>query len=155
MSNLADHDGLGMTVGAGIALALAVNSNYCGDFLDVLVEIIGGITAGKVGSRLPDAIEPPTSSWHRSTAHSVMATSAVAALGIRKGAPVAEQLRAKAEQARNLASERPEDAQHYQLVRILSRFAAGVAVGAPSGYVSHTLLDSLTPRCIPLITKGF
>src|SRR5258708_7436832 len=119
MSNLADHDGLGMTVGAGIALALAVNSNYCGEFLDVLAEVLGGIAAGKVGSRLPDAIEPATSSWHRSTAHSVMATSAVAALGVRKAAPLAEQLCAKAEQARSLAVERPGDAHHYQMIRIL------------------------------------
>jgi hypothetical protein len=39
--------------------------------------------------------------------------------------------------------------------RFLARFAAGAVVGAPAGYVSHTLADAQTARGIPLLTKGF
>jgi hypothetical protein len=39
----------------------------------------------------------------------------------------------------------------YAIAELLLRMAAGVLTGAAAGYVSHLLLDAVTPRGIPLI----
>lgn len=144
-----------MVVGALVALVLALRSSQQGEGVDVVAQTIGGLVGGKLGSRLPDAIEPPTSSWHRSTAHSLVATTTVATVGIAKSNDLAEQLRAAGRDARTRATQAPDAAGTYTLLRLLSGFMAGVATGVPGGYVSHTLLDASTPRSIPLLTKGF
>ena len=154
MANLAEHDALGVLAGCTFALLLAAKGSQQGDALDVLFEAMGGAVGGKLGSRLPDVLEPPTSSWHRSTAHSLVATGTVAAFVPPKTNALAEALRVHSRRSRQLADEQPTAAGRHQLARFLSRFAAGALNGLPAGYVSHTVLDSATPRSIPLITKG-
>jgi len=155
MSNLAEHDEAGIAAGAILSLVLALKSSVRGEEWDVVAQVLGGAVGGKLGSRLPDLIEPPTSSWHRSTAHSLVATAAVATGGVAKGNRLAERLRVAARDARIRGDENPDARAVHTMRRLLNSFGAGVATGMPAGYVSHTLLDAATPRSIPIITKGF
>lgn len=155
MSNLAEHDEVGTLMGGLVALVLAARASQPGEGLDVLVQTLGGLVGGKLGSRLPDVIEPPTSSWHRSTAHSLAVTTAVGTVGVAKCDALAQQLRSAGRDARERAEQSPDSAASYEALRLLNNFLAGVVMGAPGGYVSHTLLDASTPRSIPFLTKGF
>jgi membrane-bound metal-dependent hydrolase YbcI (DUF457 family) len=155
MSNLADHDEAGIAAGAILSLVLALKSCARGEEWDVVAQVLGGAVGGKLGSRLPDLIEPPTSSWHRSAAHSLVATAAVATAGLAKSNGLAERLRVAARDARIRSDENPNVRAMQMVLRLLNSFGAGVATGIPAGYVSHTLLDAATPRSIPFITKGF
>jgi hypothetical protein len=143
MSSLKEHDEFGAATGAVVAILHAALSQRDLSFWDFVAAGLGGAVRGQVGSRIPDGLEPPTSSWHRSTAHSVAASGAVAYAGVRSVAPLAARMHANAKSAQD------------QLSRLLARFAAGAVVGTPAGYISHTLADAHTARGIPLLTKGF
>ena len=142
MSSKREHDAYGVAAGA---LAAVIHTALTGrniTLLDVVAAGVGGGLGGLAGSCMPDLIEPATSSWHRSTAHSAVATGAVAYAGVAHVARLAGQLHGAAD----LAQE--------GLSRVLARLSAGAVVGAPAGYVSHTVADAQTARGIPLLTRG-
>ena len=41
----------------------------------------------------------------------------------------------------------------YLIAEFVLRIAAGVMSGAATGYVSHLVLDAVTPRSVPLLCK--
>ncbi len=136
MASRAEHDSLGIAIGGLAALTRCLASGSAESVLDVIVEVAGGMAGGKLGSRIPDGLEPPTSPHHRSTMHSVAITASVAYGGLKHAAPAANKL--------TRAVDDP-------VARALVHFLAGVMTGTPAGYVSHTLADAGTPRGIPLL----
>jgi hypothetical protein len=143
MSSKREHDAYGIAAGALAAVLHRALTGKKLTLVDVIAAGVGGGIGGLVGSCVPDVIEPATSSWHRSTAHSVAATGAVAYAGVAHVAPLAARLHGAA------------DAAPDPLFRALARVGAGAVVGAPAGYVSHTVADAQTARGIPLLTRGF
>jgi hypothetical protein len=130
-----------------------------------LAEVVGGALGGYVGGQLPDLLEPAISSWHRNVAHSCTAGGAILAMG--NAFTVFEaSCRENAEKCRALPMEQEGDVFVFvpadpiarlllSLFEIFWRIAAGFANGLRAGYISHLALDAMTPRSIPLLTKGF
>lgn len=142
MASRDTHDLLGFLLGTVVAAAACARREPQASLDDLLLEALGGGLAGILGSRLPDILEPPTSSWHRSTMHSAAVTGVVAYGSMAKAPLIAQKMRTPA---------MGESAGQ----RGLRRLAAGALQGLPAGYVSHTIADATTPRGIPLLTRGF
>jgi hypothetical protein len=143
VSSFSEHDDAGVLFGALSAVLAALASGNQLTPAELIARAIGGGLGGKLGALVPDLLEPPTSSWHRSTAHSALATCAVAHAGVKRIAPAAE---------RWLTDARASPGSAHSM---FTHLVAGMAMGVPAGYVSHTMLDAGTPRSIPLITRGF
>lgn len=135
--NRAAHVNAGVICGLSAAVALANRD----DQADVFLEGIGGILGGWLGGRLPDMLEPATSPDHRATFHSLTVGGGGNALAIPRLMDLQADVRAR---ARECAAE-GED-WHALALNIL----AGVVVAVPAGYVSHLLLDSTTPKSLPI-----
>jgi len=155
MASQREHDGLGTMVGGLSALVSSLMSEQPTEPLDLLMEVLGGMASGRMTSRLPDVFEPPTSSWHRSTAHGLVATLGVSYLTATYAANGASKLRQAANHSATRARADTANAGVYTVERALARFAAGALIAAGPGYASHTLADAATPRGIPLLTRGF
>lgn len=121
--------------------------------LHQLAETIGGAIGGFGGGKLPDLVEPAISSWHRSTAHSWtgFAAASMAMTGLEQWE---EFCRRKAEHHRLVRisiDQDPLGGLLHLLAEYFWRIAAGVASGLGAGYISHLVLDGLTPRSLPAI----
>lgn len=111
-------------VGGFSGLALAVMEQNKENPINPLL----AISTSVVFAKLPDILEPSLNNpHHRQLFHSVMVLVAVG-YGIRKTYDWA-----------------PEDG--------IGKFFRALALCAEVGYVSHLLLDGLTPRSLPLIGK--
>ncbi len=139
---------------------------------NLVTEMVGGAAGGYVGALLPDVLEPALSSWHRSAAHSCTAGAAIVyskdvLSGFEKFCR--EQGDACALQHKTLQM-RPDPLQpngfvaapvdpfillSLKIAELFWRFLAGFANGLAAGYISHLALDAVTPRSIPLLTRGF
>jgi hypothetical protein len=115
------------------------------------------------------------SSWHRSAAHSWTAGAAIvyskdALLRFEKFCR--EQAHACAEELKTLQTlqMKPDPWQpnlfvpapadpllllSLKIAEMVWRFLAGFENGLAAGYMSHLALDAVTPRSIPLLTRGF
>ncbi len=165
MANRRTHE----IVGVGVGVAYSSYRAKDQDSKNFLLEVLGGALGGYVGGRLPDVVEPGTSSWHRDVGHSLTAGAAVVSsqdLLARCEAFCREQ----AERCRAIAMvpvvgsgrvvfvHAPADplAQlSMKAAELLWRFLAGFLNGLAAGYVSHLALDARTPRSIPLLTSRF
>lgn len=136
-----EHDEFGTIIGGVGAVLNALLHGHAQSLADVVVVAAGGALGGRLGSALPDIIEPATSPHHRSTGHSL----AVGGLVAGKGVP------AVATWKRDLMRTSPPNDQAARMLRL---FAGAMAVGAPVGYVSHLALDATTPKGLPLLTRG-
>jgi LexA-binding, inner membrane-associated putative hydrolase len=165
------HAYVGIAAGIGNAAFQAKEQKP----LNLLLEAAGGALGGWCGGQLPDIFEPPTSSWHRSLAHSrTIGTVIVFARGQliewqKFCRERAEYCRLQPEQNGTLvmvpdplrpnlfvpAPVNPLAQLFWTAAEVLWRFAAGFANGLAAGYVSHLVLDAGTPRSIPLLVSGF
>lgn len=119
-----------------------------------LVEAIGGAIGGYWGGQLPDLLEPATSSWHRDFAHSV----SVGGLAVKATNMVAEWESDCRRRSKHFGSLR--QATHdqrlvlwYRCLELFWLLVAGVVIGFLTGYISHLVLDALTPRGLPLVAR--
>ena len=137
-----------------------------------ITESIGGTMGGDIGALVADWLEPGTSSWHRSIAHSCAAGMGILSLGevlAEAETYCRQQAERKAEESRTLQM-MPDLAQPNMFVpapnsslmqlwltvcELFWRALAGFANGLAAGYLSHLVLDAGTPRSIPLLTNGF
>src|ERR1700757_3576639 len=131
MPNFKKHAETGALVGsvAGLAINLFVQLDKVDkkerekvDWLELFLSTAVGGAIGTIGGVLPDLLEPAYHSHHRKLFHSVTAAGAVS-YGIYKT--------------------HQSD---------LSKETKGVITTMGIGYLSHLLLDSETPRGLPLIT---
>jgi membrane-bound metal-dependent hydrolase YbcI (DUF457 family) len=133
-----------------------------------LVQTAGGAFGGAVGSVLPDIFEPAISSWHREGCHSIAAGASIISSS-SMFAGFQEFCRRQAEFCRDRPISMVENAEGIfvtappdPFAKLLSvvgelfwEFVAGFLNGFAAGYVSHLALDAVTPRSIPLLTRGF
>jgi hypothetical protein len=149
----AEHELLGMVVGGAVAALASMGE----DGVDRASEFVGGVIAGLLAARAPDALEPATSPSHRALAHSVPAAfwSTKSAVDIcRSGSQLVGMLREAANTAKRRAasSETLLDAGFWGALWAALRFLAGAVPGAIAGYSSHLLADQMSgKKGLPLI----
>lgn len=150
------HRAIGTATGAAVAF---LNSNQGDDELWTrIIEIAGGAVAGNLGARAPDWLEPAVHSWHRSTCHSITAGAAVVKAGVATSTRWTAACRQRAEHFAALRRNPQLDFLSTLLflaAEMFWRAAAGFVAGFTGGYASHLALDAVTPRGIPLFTRGF
>ena len=168
MPNSKTHKYVSITAGLGSAAFSAKEQSGT----DFLIEVIGGGIGGWLTGNLPDVLEPATSSYHRSTAHSVSVSGAIVSqLGnIGKIADFCRDQGARLKEnpkrvlmipVDNNVTVRIEVSDNVgkvfnKIEEVLWILFAGLIVGAAFGYLSHVGLDCVTgKRGIPLLTKGF
>jgi hypothetical protein len=159
------HKYVGMAAGMGYSAFQAKEQTP----LNLVAEMVGGSVAGSVGGRLPDIIEPGTSSWHRSVAHSGTAAAALTVAAKTMLLDFEKVCRTKGDEFHNRANQGkmvPSPLQPnvsisvpvdplmqllYLIGELLCHFLAGLANGLAAGYVSHLALDACVgSRSIPL-----
>lgn len=149
MAKRRTHLIVGTTSGAVAAAYSAREQNPWNAF----AEALGGGIGGGLGSAAPDTLEPAFHSWHRSFAHSYTA-AAGGTIALRRAVP-SWQHRCRTEAARHdrlaLMSSDAWSRLWHRVAAFLWRMAAGFAVGAATGYISHLALDTGTPRGLPLL----
>ena len=149
MSNGPTHSIVGTTTGLGFAAYRARNERPSA----FLAGTIGGAIGGALGGLGPDIAEPAIHSWHRSTAHSYAAAATIVTTTAHVIEHWQNYCRARAQshnEARVLATSDPARLFH-GLMAFLWHLLSGFAAGLPAGYLSHLVLDSFTPRGIPLL----
>lgn len=149
MANRKAHVFVGTAAGLGFAAYQARNQQSAA----FVVESAGGAVGGRIASLAPDWFEPAIHSWHRSTAHSYVTASGIAATTHRHLCDWQRRCRANAsmhEKARHAATTTLEQAWH-ALMAFIWQFLSGFVAGLPAGYLSHLLLDACTPRGIPIV----
>jgi hypothetical protein len=121
--------------------------------LHLLLEAIGGLLGGRIGAKMPDIIDPPTSPNHRSIGHGVVpvvAGTAVAVRGLDRAQPKLRQRADRHAAARAQSSNRIAQLLHL-LAEWACRIGAGVLAGIIAGYGSHIALDAFTPAGLPVL----
>lgn len=148
MANGKLHRNVGALAGAGSAL---VRSRDQGG-LAALAETAGGALGGWVGGALPDVIEPATSPRHRSIGHSWAAAATILTWANGRVTDAQQFCRERAERCEQRAA-KAEGLPAFlaMMAALLWRFAAGFFAGLQGGYVSHLVLDSVTPAGLPLL----
>ena len=148
MPNRRRHQGVGRVAGSGYAGLRALASPNG----DPLVETIGGLIGGDLGSAVPDQLEPAR--WnHRRACHSWTAGGALLAASA-KVEDWAEICRSKAAAHRGLSHDpRLTGAEQlwHSLVALTWNLLAGFLNGLLAGYVSHLVLDGQTTAGIPVV----
>lgn len=118
---------------------------------NLLPELAGGCLGGILGGIAPDILEPAVHSWHRSVAHSGAGGFSSAAL-IQKCASWQQRCRLEAQHHAQLKLVSQDDWIRFwhAVMTFLWALLSGFIVGVPAGYISHLVLDSTSPRGIPL-----
>jgi membrane-bound metal-dependent hydrolase YbcI (DUF457 family) len=140
MANREDHDQFGAALSALVAL-LRSDAEKDGS-MEVVLRVAAAYIGGKVGAKVPDWLEPAVSSWHRKTAHSIVAGAIVFEITRRRIDAWEEHCRAKQAEAR-LANNQADVC--------FWAAASGFGPAIATGYISHLVLDAQTPRGIPWV----
>lgn len=147
MSNRKTHVMAGIVFGTAAAGYQAQNSAS----ENLLPELAGGCLGGILGGIAPDILEPAVHSFHRSIAHSGAGGFAGVAL-IQKCASWQQRCRLEAHRHAQLKLVSQDDWiwLWHAVMAFIWALLSGFIVGVPAGYLSHLILDSTSPRSIPL-----
>ncbi len=154
MPNARTHTRFGMTVGGVTAYAMVPKE---APTYQRAIETLGGLLGGYWGARLPDIIDPATSPNHRDIAHGLGTALVMGKLYMDRLPEWQASFRAKAEHYKVMA-EAEQDGLKAVFLAIVSGFCfaiAGALAGLSLGFGSHLVLDFATPRCLPLVCRGF
>ncbi|MGD9493123.1 MAG: hypothetical protein AB7V36_07185 [Bacteroidales bacterium] len=130
MGNFKKHASTGAVVGGLSGLIIDTTNQYnrikCGqqekfEWLELIVNIMGGTALGTMTGILPDFLEPAKHPNHRKFFHSLTAASAIG-IGLYKAS------------ISNLPTE----------IKTTINVAG-------LGYISHLIVDARTPKCLPII----
>ncbi|HEX8907146.1 MAG TPA: hypothetical protein VF771_20005 [Longimicrobiaceae bacterium] len=108
------------------------------------------------GSRLPDLLEPGTSSWHRKAFHSLVLLVGGGAATVQNSPEIAAYISGRRQA---LAQSRTQwqllPATHPERIRleraeVLEHFVIGALIGLAIGYALHLLMDAGTRRGLPV-----
>ena len=120
-----------------------------------ILEALGAVIGGLVGSQLPDIIDPPTSPRHRGKAHSIagaVTENALLTVAIMKLEHEIDSLYSLIEEYRYNGFEIPASLIH-RLIGL--RACYGFVFGFGAGWLSHLALDVCTPDGLRLINSKF
>ena len=161
------HTYFAMATGVGMAAYVAKEQTG----LDFWLQLLGAVIGARCTGKLPDIFEPPISSNHWGSFHSIGMGGTITAQANRIS-DIRNFCQSQADQCKNnptrilmitLAEGVSFSVVLDGTVRTILSFVerclwliiAGFVVGAPTGYVSHLALDALTcKRSLPLLTKG-
>lgn len=150
MPNRKTHVKAGIVVGASAAAYRASEQSP----LHALLETLGGAMGGWAGGITPDFLEPASGgSYHRSFCHSWTAL----VTGVKGSAASVsaweKYCRGKANEAAQMRLNPQVDPTVsfiLFLMEMIWRITAGICAGFLAGYGSHLVLDSFTPRSLPI-----
>jgi len=126
--------GVGFAVSATIVAAIASNEEIT--FEEICMRVAGAVLGGYVGARLPDIIDPSSRGPnHRSLGHGVVPNGTLCALGTER----------YLDMRKNLLGESDKKS------RIYNQLIVGAMDGFIAGHTSHLILDSRTPKGLPVI----
>ena len=119
-----------------------------------VLEAVGAGLVGPYFGMLPDVLEPAHHSFHRDIAHSVSTAGAILTAARHKMGLWEAFWRRHAD---NFAAQRANTTGAEWAILLIAemvcRMLAGAAAGLAAGYLSHLVLDALTPRSIPLLSR--
>lgn len=143
-------------VGAAVGLVYAATCPGQTDDYGRLVEWVAGAVGGGFGGLIPDFVEPAIHPWHRSTAHSFLAGGGIVALNAQL-AQWQSKLREKALEYRGRRAEATEGIERFIFLmgELLCFALAGLIAGILAGYLSHLVLDIITPAGLPIVMQEF
>lgn len=156
MPRKSTHTKAGMISGAtGVILC-----NYIEEKTAMSVaDLVGGITGGYFGGRLPDLIDPSKIGGpnHRSHGHGLAQNTALVVWATDNIQKYRATCFEKAGELERTAKEFIDETKIflYKLAAIFLRFVAGFAIGFIAGLISHLALDSFTKKSLPLIYNKF
>jgi len=154
MANAKQHKKAGQFTGGAVALYRARHQPAP---LRILLEAAGGVVAGGVGAGLYDAIEPATTPNHRGFGHSMVANGTAAQYVVPMLDLWEDGWRESAAEWEAMAKRHdlpPGKRALYGLLSLWASFMAGTGSGFVAGAASHLVLDSATPRGLPLLMKA-
>lgn len=126
--------GVGSAIFTTVATAIVLDEKLT--FEEMLMRILGATIGGYVGARIPDIIDPSSRGPnHRSIGHGVVSNGAIYAYGKDKFLDTREKL------------SKETDNQN----RLFNQFIVGAMEGFVAGHASHLILDSRTPKGLPLV----
>ena len=137
-----------MLAGAGYAFYKAKNENS----FDTVIEILGGIFGGNLGSQIADSIDLPTNPHHRSIAHGMIPNAMATPLFLSLLKTVqtwlgenATKYQTKANSTKSLFIELWNN-----FLSLLCHFGARFIAGIGIGHLSHLALDIRTPASLQI-----
>ena len=151
-------------VGAAAGLALAASHAQDQSKPHFWIEMIGGALGGILGGMAPDWLEPAVSSWHRGVCHSASTGGALiyAQQILSSWANLCRENAAKRRVVPQVEDVHTGEWLPLQRTPLQQLWAdtrefiwpllAGFLNGLAAGYVSHLVLDAMTPRGIPLLS---
>jgi len=139
--------------GAGGGCATAFYLARGQDVFSIAVESGGGFVGGYIGGRLPDWVEPALHPGHRSVAHAVIPAGGTLSWMGSKLLSTQMLLREHANRCRSRRKTANDDIESFLwwLAEVALRFMAGAVAGLVVGYTTHLVLDSVTPRGLPIL----
>lgn len=152
MPNAAVHRTVGTVAGAAFGGYQARGQQP----LHQVIEAFGGAAGGWLGSAAPDWIDPATSPNHRHVGHGALTVPLAFVFTAEAVADWQNQLRQRADELAQMRWQLSDDWSRFWnwVHQMALRFLAGILNGFNAGYLSHLVLDALTPRGLPLIARG-
>lgn len=126
---------------AGICASMKGQSTF-----NIALSVIGGSLGGALTASLPDWIDLPTSSNHRSIAHGVIPNALIlpeTGKGLFDLSTYLDNIANDFEKKNSLAD---------VVVAIICRLGSGFSVGMLAGYIAHLAADARSPKGLPLLT---
>ena len=157
-------------IAAGVGMTAYVAKEQTG--LDFWLQCLGAAIGARCTAKLPDILEPPVSSYHWGTFHSVGMGGTITAQ-VDRISEIRKFCQSQADQckenpkrilmipvAEGISFPVELDGLVGEVLSFIERclwlILSGFIVGAATGYVSHLALDAATcKRSLPFLTKGF
>ena len=142
-----------VAIGAPSGLVCAAVNSLNQSGFNVGLEALGGWWGGTAGAVLPDILDPPNHPGHRAIAHGIVPVGAACLFWAGNLRSWQDGLRRSADQhhVQQVSAQNPLAALGHLLAEWFLRFLAGFVAGFGAGYISHIILDSATPRCVPFV----
>ena len=126
--------GVGSAICATVATAIVLDEKLT--FEEMLLRVLGASIGGYMGARVPDIIDPSSRGPnHRSIGHGVVSNGTLYAFSKDKFLDTRKKLSNETEQRK----------------RLFNQFIVGAMEGFVTGHASHLVLDSRTPKGLPLV----
>jgi len=134
----------------GLLAVASIPKKWDGPYV---IEAMGGVLGGIIGSKLPDVVDLATSPRHRGKAHSLLSLGAgkvVVAGVLCRIASGIEETCTLIEQYNTYGNEIPQE-----LVArmVFLRASYGFVLGVGFGWLSHLVLDACTPDGLRLLNS--